>query len=71
MKEQQIQRYEATEYASASLTRVLEVARALSVKLGPELSLTGIKPSAKSFFEKMKEAGFHRSFALRRLYPAG
>jgi len=29
VKEQQIQRYEATRYASASLTRILEVARAL------------------------------------------
>ena len=30
LKEQQIQRYEATEYASASLTRIREVAGALS-----------------------------------------
>ncbi len=70
MKEQQIQRYEATEYASASLTRVLEVARSLGVKLGPELSLTGLQPSAKSFFKKMEQAGFHRRFVLRRLLPS-
>ena len=31
LKEQQIQRYEATEYASASLTRIREVAGALGV----------------------------------------
>lgn len=30
LKEQQIQRYEATEYASASLSRVIEVAQALA-----------------------------------------
>ena len=35
MKEQQIQRYEATEYASASLRRVLEVARCLGVAAQP------------------------------------
>lgn len=35
MKEQQIQRYEATEYASASLARVLEVARCLGVAAQP------------------------------------
>lgn len=70
MKEQQIQRYESTEYASASLTRVLEVARSLDVKLGPELSSNGLQPSAKRFFEKMKEAGFPRSFVLRRLLPS-
>jgi ribosome-binding protein aMBF1 (putative translation factor) len=33
LKEQQIQRYEATNYASASLTRVQEIARALGLRL--------------------------------------
>jgi ribosome-binding protein aMBF1 (putative translation factor) len=33
LKEQQIQRYEATNYASASLTRVQQVARALGLRL--------------------------------------
>lgn len=33
MKEQQVQRYEATEYRGASLARVLEVARALRVTI--------------------------------------
>ena len=33
MKEQQIQRYESTNYKSASLRRVLEIARALAIEL--------------------------------------
>jgi transcriptional regulator with XRE-family HTH domain len=33
LKEQQIQRYEATEYASANLARVLEVSQVLGMKL--------------------------------------
>jgi ribosome-binding protein aMBF1 (putative translation factor) len=33
LKEQQIQRYEATEYASANLARVLEVSQVLGVRL--------------------------------------
>jgi len=33
LKEQQIQRYEATNYASASLTRVQQVAQALGLRL--------------------------------------
>lgn len=33
LKEQQVQRYEATEYASASLARVAAVARALGIKV--------------------------------------
>ena len=39
LKEQQIQRYEATDYASASLTRVCEVARSLGLKLKAEASV--------------------------------
>jgi hypothetical protein len=33
LKEQQVQRYEATRYAGASLTRILEVAAALGISL--------------------------------------
>jgi ribosome-binding protein aMBF1 (putative translation factor) len=33
LKEQQIQRYEATEYASANLARVIEVSQALGLRL--------------------------------------
>lgn len=36
LKEQQIQRYEATEYSSASLARVCEVAHALGLKVKAE-----------------------------------
>jgi len=36
LKEQQIQRYEATDYASASLARLIRVGRALSLKMRAE-----------------------------------
>lgn len=39
LKEQQVQRYEATEYASASLTRVSEVIRALGLQVREEIRL--------------------------------
>jgi ribosome-binding protein aMBF1 (putative translation factor) len=39
LKEQQIQRYEATDYASASLARVREVARALGLQVKAEASV--------------------------------
>lgn len=39
LKEQQIQRYEATEYASASLARLNEVARALGVRIREDVFL--------------------------------
>ena len=38
LKEQQIQRYEATEYASASLERIKEVLKALGVNITGELT---------------------------------
>ena len=38
LKEQQIQRYEATEYASASLRRIREVVNALGVDLAGEMT---------------------------------
>ena len=39
LKEQQIQRYEATDYASASLACVCEVARSLGLKVKAEASV--------------------------------
>jgi ribosome-binding protein aMBF1 (putative translation factor) len=40
LKEQQIQRYEATEYASADLARVNEVARALGLRVREDIFLS-------------------------------
>lgn len=39
IKEQQIQRYEATDYASANLARVIEVSQALGIKLKTKESI--------------------------------
>ena len=41
LKEQQIQRYEATDYCSASLTRLKEIAKALGVNIAGELTYSG------------------------------
>jgi ribosome-binding protein aMBF1 (putative translation factor) len=42
LKEQQIQRYEATDYASASLTRLRQVIRALGIRIrAAKLTLAG------------------------------
>jgi ribosome-binding protein aMBF1 (putative translation factor) len=39
MKEQQIQRYEATDYASASLARIAEIADALGIQINGTVDL--------------------------------
>lgn len=41
LKEQQIQRYEATDYGSASLTRLKEIAKALGVNIAGEMTYLG------------------------------
>lgn len=41
LKEQQIQRYEATEYCSASLTRLKEIANALGVNIVGKMTYSG------------------------------
>lgn len=41
LKEQQIQRYEATDYCSASLTRLQEIANALGVNIAGEMTYSG------------------------------
>ena len=41
LKEQQIQRYEATDYGSASLTRLKEIAKALCVNIAGEMTYSG------------------------------
>ena len=45
LKEQQIQRYEATEYASASLSRVSAVIQALNVQVREEVSFAETFPA--------------------------
>lgn len=41
LQEQQIQRYEATDYCSASLTRLNQVAEALGVNIAGEMTYSG------------------------------
>ena len=41
LKEQQIQRYEATDYCSASLSRLKQVAEALGVNIAGEMTYSG------------------------------
>jgi transcriptional regulator with XRE-family HTH domain len=49
LKEQQVQRYEAEGYASASLSRLQEVMRALGVELQAGLELNAVKLEGRSW----------------------
>lgn len=55
LKEQQIQRYEATEYASADLARVNEVARALDVRVREDVFLNASQPLSEELLDRLKD----------------
>jgi transcriptional regulator with XRE-family HTH domain len=67
LKEQQIQRYEATEYASASLARLLEVVRALNVHLRQDVILPSADVSTKALVRRLEDVGLERGFVQKRL----
>lgn len=69
LKEQQIQRYEATDYQQASLSRLLEVANALHVNVRKDLVLPIAGRTPTSVFSRLKDIGFSKEFVLNRLVP--
>lgn len=69
LKEQQIQRYEATDYASASLERVQEVIRALGVQVREDVILPKAKLSFDRLLTRLTRAGLDSDFVLTRLIP--
>lgn len=67
VSEQQVQRYEATEYASASLSRLVEVTRALGVRLREDVFLPGVDVSRAALLRRLRAAGVDRDFARKFL----
>jgi transcriptional regulator with XRE-family HTH domain/Zn-dependent peptidase ImmA (M78 family) len=69
LKEQQIQNYESTGYASASLERITQVVSALGVNVREEIFLPQVDLSVTRLFKRLKDAGLERSFVIKRLLP--
>jgi transcriptional regulator with XRE-family HTH domain len=69
VKEQQVQRYEATGYAGASLTRIQEVIAALGVHVTEDVYLPSARLAVAGVLARLKSAGIHRDFASNRLLP--
>lgn len=67
LKEQQIQRYEAERYASASYQRLREVAGALGVRIRNDILLPVAPDSFGSLVRKLRQVGLDRDFLLSRL----
>jgi transcriptional regulator with XRE-family HTH domain/Zn-dependent peptidase ImmA (M78 family) len=70
LKEQQLQRYEATEYSAASLTRLQEVAQALGVRVSERIFLPVHEPTKDALYARLDGVGIDTGFLLSRLLPA-
>lgn len=70
MKEQQIQRYEATDYASANLARIIEIANALGLKITKNIYLSDARQTFNNLFSRLKDIGFNHDFVMNRLVPS-
>jgi len=69
LKAQQIQRYEATDYAAASLARVSDVAKAVGLQIREDVLLPGAELSVASLLKRLSGVGLTPDFVVRRLLP--
>jgi transcriptional regulator with XRE-family HTH domain len=69
LKEQQVQRYEATDYAGASMTRLQEVCRALGLNIRKDMFLSTPTRSPEKVFDRYKEMGLEKDFVMKRFVP--
>jgi transcriptional regulator with XRE-family HTH domain len=71
LKEQQVQRYEATDYQTASLARLRQVVKAIGINVREEVFVPVQPLNALTFFSRLALAGLEREFLLTRvLSPA-
>lgn len=70
LKEQQIQRYEAERYASASYQRLRDIASALGVRIKNDILLPIAPVTFGGLVSKVRQVGLERDFLLSRLLPS-
>src|SRR5262249_646923 len=69
LKEQQIQRYEADDWAGASLRRLIEVADAVGLRLDGHAVEIGAAIDERRMYRGLAAQGLDRDFIGRRLRP--
>ena len=69
LKEQQIQRYEATDYASASFTRISEVVSALGIEIDEGVLAEQGRASLDDVLDRASSIGLAPEFIRKRLLP--
>lgn len=67
LKEQQIQKYEATDYAGASVSRLMQVAEALNLNIRKDVFLPAVGLASFDVFKRLSEMGIEKDFVLKRL----
>ncbi|MBK7534004.1 MAG: helix-turn-helix transcriptional regulator [Myxococcales bacterium] len=70
LQEQAIQRYEATNYTSASLARINDVVKALGLVIREEVFLPTTDTSLKAILKRLKAAGVDQDLVEKRLLPS-
>lgn len=71
LKEQQVQRYEATRYESASFARVVEIAKAIGVKITKRIEFHDVETTVNGVLKRLGAVGFDPAFVRRRLARSG
>ncbi len=69
LKEQQIQRWEATDYATASLDNINAVVNALGVQCRNDVFIHGKDLAPAKLWKRLSQVGLDRDFLLRRITP--
>lgn len=69
LREQQVQRYEATDYAGANLERLQAVADALGLEIREDILLPAKSSPLESVLRTASKAGIDRDLILRRFLP--
>jgi len=69
MKEQQIQRYENTEYSAASFKTLVSIVEALDLKVTEDVFLPKESREKNILLAKLSDAGLDKSFIEKRIAP--
>jgi transcriptional regulator with XRE-family HTH domain len=69
MKEQQIQRYEATDYAGASFSTLSAIVKALGVSMREDILVPTESLTLNKFLTRLEGLGLDKTFVQKRLFP--
>lgn len=70
VNEQQIQRYEATEYESASFSRIKQLIRALNLDMSAKMQFPNEDITYGDFFRGIKKIGLSDNLIFKRILPS-